>query len=267
LTDPSRLDLNRPRTLGPLLTDSLSVLWSQLRVFAVIGFVVVAPAELIVSGIGLGELTGGAKPDDSLAVTLIPLAVRQLVTGPLVTAMALYVLLDLAAARPPALRGVIQSGLDAFRPVFLPVLIAVALEALLALALVTPLVAAGAGAVVGLVLLLPLALAVRWFFVPQVVVVARERGPAALRASWALTRGSGWRVAGIVLIAAILLQAAGGVLVSPIVAIADSADSGALMVLSSIVAQTLIAPALAIVGTLLYFDLKARSGGAENRVS
>ena len=46
-------------------------------------------------------------------------------------------------------------------------------------------------------------LLVRWFFVPQVVVVEGARGTAALRASWNLTRGFSLRTAALLVVVAL----------------------------------------------------------------
>jgi hypothetical protein len=259
LTAPPRLDLAQPRTLGPLLADSLRIYFRHFRAFLVIGAGVVVPAELIVSGIGLHELTSGVDTDPGLAASLVPLVVRALVTSPLITAMTVYALLDLADGRAPSIRRATQSGLDAFRAVFVPVMLAVAIEALATLALVVPLAVAVGSALVP-TLAVPLILAVRWYFVPQSVVVQDARGFGALRTSWETTRGSGWRVAGIVVLAFVLLATAGGVIATPVVVAARAADSGALLTLSTIVSEALAAPALAIVSVLLYFDLRSRGG-------
>jgi hypothetical protein len=138
-----------------------------------------------------------------------------------------------------------------------PVLIALSVEALLTLALVVPLAVAVGSALVPTILI-PLFFAVRWYFVPQSVVVAKARGTGALRDSWDFTRGQGWRVAGIVLVAFIVFGVAAGLLATPIVAAARAADSGVLLVLSGVFSQTLAGPALAIVSALFYFDLRAR---------
>ena len=62
---------------------------------------------------------------------------------------------------------------------------------------------AAVGVALGLLLLVipGIYLAVRWFFVPQAVVVENARGPAALRRSRELTSGTWWRTFGIILLA------------------------------------------------------------------
>jgi hypothetical protein len=184
---------------------------------------------------------------------------QGLVTAPLIVAMTMYLVLDLAEGRGPSLRRAIQSGLDAFTPLFLPVLAAVAGEVLLTVAVVAPIVASGSSALVPL-MLLPLILIVRWFFVAQSVVAGGARGLAALRASWELTRGFGWRVFGTVAAAFLAFNLVTSVAVSPIATAAKSADSGALLFAAQTLGETVAAPALALVSALLYFDLRARRG-------
>jgi hypothetical protein len=242
-------DLERPRDLGSLLRDGLRFYFQNFWRMLVIGALVVVPAQLIVSGIGLGQLSKGFDASPSTAEQVIPPVLTVLVITPLITAMCTYALLGEGQA--------IQRGLDVFAAIFWPVLIALAIEALVAAVVVVPLaVAAGSAAVP--TLLIPLYLLIRWYFVPQAVVVDDERGPGALRASWELTRGFTLRVVGVIFVSGLLLVLAGNVLVSPLYALAKSADSGALQLAGSIVGEVVTAPALALIAALLFFDLRAR---------
>ena len=259
--EPPRLDLTQPRRLGALISDSVRLYFRHFGRFLAIGAAVVVPAELIVSGVGLGELSGGFDANQPVAADLIPLAVQALVITPLIVAMTIYLLLDLSEGRPPGLRRAMQSGLDMFAPIFVPVLVALAAEALVTLVFVLPLALAVSSALVP-TLVIPLALAVRWYFAPQAVVLTGERRLEALRASWELTRGSGWRVFGIVMLGVFAFTTATGLVASPIFAAARSADSGALVLVSRIVQETLAAPVLALLYVLLYFDLRARTRAA-----
>jgi hypothetical protein len=257
LTDPQPLDLDRPRALGALLSDSLRLYFRHFVRFLAIGLAVVLPAELIVSGVGLGMLGSGFHTDRPLAAELMPQVVQVLVTTPLIAAMVVYALLDLADARRPSVRRAIQSGLDVFAPVFVPVLAAVASEALATLLFVVPLALAVRSLLVP-TLAIPILLAVRWYFAPQLVVVGGARRLAALRGSWDLTRGYGWRVFGTLALAYFALLWVGALAAVPLYVVARSADSGALVVAANVVSESLATPAIAILGTLLYFDLRNR---------
>ena len=253
----SRLVLTRPRVLGELFRDSLRLYFSSFWRFLAIAAVVVIPAELIVSGIGLGQLGAGFDDKQPAAADVVPLLVQALVTTPLVVAMTLHLLLDLGEGRAPKLRRAVQAGLDAFAPIFVPVLIGIVCEAALTLVVVVPLVLVANSALVP-TLIFPLILAVRWYFVPQVVVAGGSRGLSALRASWELTRGFGWRVFGVVFLAYLAFSTVAALAGAPIFAVARSADSGALLLASRVIGETLAAPAVAILSVLLYFDLSAR---------
>jgi hypothetical protein len=251
------LDLSRPRELGELFRDALRLYAANFGRFLAIGAAVVIPTELIVSGVGLGQLSSGFDDKQPVAANAVPLMVQALVTTPLIVAMTVHLLLDLAAGRPARLRVAAQSGLDAFAPLFLPVLATIACEALVTLVVVVPLVLLANSALVP-ALVIPLMLAVRLYFVPQAVVAGGARRVAALRASWELTRGFGWRVFGTVILGYIGFGLVAQLAGTPLLSAAKSADSGALVLASRVVAETLAAPAVALLSALLYFDLKAR---------
>jgi len=257
-TAPERLELDQPRTLGPLLSDSLRIYWRNLPRFFAIGLAVVLPAEAIVSGVGLGMFGSGYRSDRPLGADLMPQVVQLLVTTPLIAAICVYALLDLAEERRPAVRSAIQRGLDRFAAVFVPVAAAVACEAAAVFLLVVPLALAVSSALVPTIVI-PIALAVRWYFAPQAVVIGNARRLDALRASWELTRGSAWRVFGTLVLAYVALLWTAGLISVPLIAAARSADSGALVVAANVLAESLAAPAIAILATLLYYDLRARS--------
>jgi hypothetical protein len=252
------LDLARPRELGTLFRDSFRLYATNFWRFLAIGAAVVIPTELIVSGLGLGELSSGFDDSPPPAASAVALSVQALVITPLVVAMTVYLLLDLADARPASLRRAVQAGLDAFAPIFLPVLAVLACEAVVFLAVMLPVLLTGAAAFVPLVLV-AVFLAIRWYFVVQAVIVDRARGLDALRASWNLTRGVGWRVFGTVALGVLTFGLAASVVSAPLAAAARSADSGVLFLASQIMSETLAAPAVALVSALLYFDLKARA--------
>jgi hypothetical protein len=258
-TDAPRLDLTRPRELGALFGDSLRIYFRNFGRFIAIGAAVVIPAELIVSGVGLGQLTAGYDEKRPEVAAIVPLAVQTIVTTPLVVAMTVFLLLQLASGTRLSLRAAIQSGLDAFAPIFVPVLMMLACIALLVLALVVPLVLA-ANPLYPFTALIPLILFLRWYFIPQAVVVDGARRLGALRASFELTRGFGWRVFGVVFLGQLGFGTAGALIGSPIATAAKSADSGALLLVATMTGEILAAPAIALLSVLLYFDLKARRG-------
>jgi hypothetical protein len=238
---PDRADLNRPRDLSALLSDSFALFRRHFWTFLAVSVAVVVPVNAIVLGIGLGQFTGGYGSTPTPASTAVPALVRLLVVTPLVAVMVLDALLEIAAGRTPRASKAIQSGLDSFTKVFWPVLIAVLCEAATLITVIVPFV-----------------LLVRWFFVPQVVVMENKRGADALRASWELTRGFAWRVAGLVLVVQLLFVLAGALVATPLAALAKSLNSEAVELAANTLAETIVAAPLGIFAALLYFDLRSR---------
>ena len=239
-----RLDLSRTRDLGQLLSESFTVYLRHFGTFVTIAATVVIPAEVIVSGIGLEQLTSGYDDSSEAVEAAIPTALSYLVITPLVTAMAVHALLQAADGEEPGVRRSVVAGLELFAAVFVAVLLA------------------AAGIAVGLLLLvLPgIYLAVRWYFVAQAVVIDGRRGPDALRRSGELVEGSWWRVFGIGIVAT-LISAVPSLVLFPLELVAEAADRDVFSLAGSILAELVAAPFLAIVGTLLYFDLNARRAG------
>jgi hypothetical protein len=242
LTTPAdRVDLNRPRDLSALLSDSFSLYRRHFWTFLAIGAVVVLPVHAAVLGVGLGQFTGGYNSTPVPASTLVPALVRLLVVAPLVAVMVLKALLEISERRAPRATQAIQGGLDVFARVFWPVLIAVLCEAATLVTIVVPLV-----------------LIVRWYFVPQLVVIDRKAGTEALQASWDLTRGFAWRVAGLVLVVQVVFYLVGALAATPLDALARSLDSEAVGLASTTLAELLVEPLVGIFAALLYFDLRSR---------
>lgn len=237
-----RLDLAKPRGIGDLLGDALGIYFRNFPTVFAIALAVVAPVQLIVSGIGLEELTSGYRETDSTAELLIPTAVSYLVVAPLLVAATIHLLKRLADGERPHAGRSIQAGLDVFAPTFLAVLLA------------------GLGIALGLVLLiLPgIYVAVRWYFVAQAVVIDNARSTEALRASWRLTDGFWFRTFGVILLANIVAFLPASLLILPLQALAESADRQAISLAGMILTEALTAPFVALVSTLLFYDIRAR---------
>jgi hypothetical protein len=242
VTDAPPLVLLAPRTLGELFGDALGAFTRHLGSFIAIGAAVVVPVQLVVSGIGLGQLSGGYKSASTAAELSVSAAESYLILGPLVTAMVVHALLAVADGRAPRPGAAIINGLEAFRPVFLAVLIA------------------AAGVVIGLLLLIipGIWLAIRWYFTPQAVVVDGRRGVAALERSAELVAGCWWRVFGIVILANAAAGIPATVIQIPFNLWADSVNSSAISLVGEVIGTALTAPFVSLMVTLLYFDLLAR---------
>jgi hypothetical protein len=239
---PERVDLARPRGIGDLLGDSINLYFRNFPTVFAIGIAVVVPVQLIVSGIGLEELTSSYRQTDSTAELLIPTLVSYLVVAPLVTAAIIEMLRRLADGEAPHGGRAIQAGLDVFAPVFTAVLLA------------------GIGTALGIVaLILPgIYVAIRWYFVPQAVVIDGARTTEALRGSWRLTGGYWWRTFAVVILANLVAFLPASLVVLPLQALAESADRQAISLAGMVITGALTAPFVALVSTLLFYDVRAR---------
>jgi hypothetical protein len=103
---------------------------------------------------------------------------------------------------------------------------------------------------------------VRWYFVPQAVVLEGAHGGSALRASGRLVEGSWWRTLGLIVLVNVVAVLAAVVLGAPFTAAADSADRAIWSLIGQIVASSVAQPFGALYSTLLYFDLRERKRAA-----
>ncbi|UGS37101.1 glycerophosphoryl diester phosphodiesterase membrane domain-containing protein [Capillimicrobium parvum] len=233
------MTLRSRRDLGAILRDALTLYGGQFRTFFLIALVVVVPVDLIVLGVGLGQLSGPFDSSPSAGAQAVELGVTYLVTTPLITAMAIEALRRERGSTGQA----IQAGLDAFPHVLLVMVLYAAAIAVGVLLLIVPGIIAG----------------IRLLFGIQMVVLEGRRGVPALRRSWELTDGCFWRVLGINLVIGLAAGIAGVVVGIPLTAAAQSADADWLALAASMLSQTVVAPFVAIATTLLYFDLLERS--------
>jgi len=240
--EDGRLELNRQRDLRALFGDSFKILWRHFAVFLALAAVVVVPVHVIVSGIGLGELTSSYNSKPPLAESLLPTLVSFLVVAPLLNAICIHVLRSLADGGKPSARQAIVEGFEAFTPIFFAVLLA------------------AAGIALGLLLfVLPgVYVAVRWFFVPQAVVIEGKRGPGALVRSMEVTEGVWWRTFGIVLLANLAAAIPALLLAAPLTSLAESSGRTVWSLAGTILTEMVTTPFVALVGTLLYYDLRTR---------
>ena len=244
MTEPRGLQLAQRRDITALFRDALGVFVRHFGTFMALSAVVVVPVQLLVSGFGLGEFTAGYDSSPGIAETLIPLAVSFLVVAPLINAICIHALRSVANGQAPGARNAIVEGFEAFTPIFLAVL----------------LVAAGVALGFALLFIPGIYLAVRWYFVPQAVILEDARGPAALARSMELTRGFWWRSFGIVALANLVAAMPALLLAGPLAAVAESTDRAVWSLVGSTLAQMISAPFLALISTLLYYDLRARRG-------
>jgi hypothetical protein len=236
------LELRQERDVGALFRDALSVLRAHALLFIALSAAVVIPAALIVEGIGLEMLTGSYDESPPLVQLAIPTAVEFLVVTPIIAAICIYALHQIAAGDNPSAGQVFVAGFEAFTPLFGAVALAVAGIVLGFLALIVP----------------GIYLTIRWYFVPQTVVVEGARGPVALSRSGLLVEGFWWRTFGLVVLANLATTIFGLFVTAPFTAIAESTDRAIWALVGSAVTTSIAAPFVAIYSTLLYYDLLAR---------
>jgi hypothetical protein len=240
------LELGRHRDISALFADSLGVYFRNAPTFLALSAAVVVPVHLVVEGAGMEELTSGYDSSPTAVETVIPTLVSFLVVAPLINAICIHALNDLAAGGRPRARAAILAGLDSFAPIFFAVVLM------------------GIGIALGLVLLvLPgIYVAVRWYFVPQTVVIEGARGTGALNRSAELVRDSWWRTFGLIVMANLAAILPALLLVAPFDALADSSDRAVWSLVGTIATETITAPFVALFSTLLYYDLRTRRRGA-----
>jgi hypothetical protein len=238
----TQLELRQPREVGALFRDALALFGRHFWLFVTLSAAVVVPAELIVEGVGLERLTSSYDSSPSVAEAAIPTIVEFLVVTPIIVAICIHALHSIADGQRPSPGPVLVAGFEAFTPLFAAVVLAAAGIALGFLALILP----------------GVYLAIRWYFVPQAVVIDGARGPAALSRSTELVEGFWWRTFGLVVLANVAIAVPGFILLAPFAAIAESTDRAVWALLGSAVITSITAPFVAVYSTLLYYDMRAR---------
>jgi hypothetical protein len=237
------IELEQSRDVRALLRDSFTVYLRHFGTFLALGALVVVPSQVIVGGIGLEQLS--ADYDDTSptwAETSIAAAVAYLVVAPLITAICVHALRSVAGGGSPGARGAIVKGFESFAPIFFAVLLA------------------AAGIAIGLLILIVpgVYLFVRWYFVPQAVVLEGARNTGALRASSRLVAGAWWRTFGLVLLVNVIVGLTIFVLGAPFTVLADASDRAVWALTGQIVATSVTQPFIALFSTFLYYDLRER---------
>ncbi|WP_116244913.1 glycerophosphoryl diester phosphodiesterase membrane domain-containing protein [Nocardiopsis sp. FIRDI 009] len=252
LNDPASLDPGEPIPVSTwsIITTYGGALLSQA------GYVLVT--GLLTAVVGLAVLGRRLTPGEAWAAirdrvwTIVGLALTQLL---------IYLGLTLATA----LVGIAGVGVGA------ALLVSGAVEAGIAV------IVLAVAAVVACVCVF-LWIAVRIHFAMPVVVLERIGVFASLARSWRLTRGSWWRVFGIILLTMVLVGFVGGLLTTPFtvgslalvflfpVASWMPVASGVIIYVGEVVINAFTTPFAVGVATLLYIDLRMRREGLDLRL-
>ena len=240
------IDLTRRRELGQLVNDSWLLFRGNLGLFVTIALVVVVPADLIVLGVGAGELWHHYESNPGIGPTLLGGVLHLLVVQPLVTAACIAAVMALGNGEVPSAGWSIQRGFERWGAVLVAILLAGVLTAFGFILLIIP----------------GIWLAVSLYFASQ-AVVAEGRSPVeALGRSRELVRGQWWRIFGIGVFFSVVVGVASGIVNLLFEAIAKAADLQVFVLLGTMFADVFVVGFTAVASTLVFFDLRVRSEGA-----
>ena len=235
-----------PRRIGEILSAALQLYRRHWRTLMAIAAVVVVPLTLVQYGIGHwfrghGQQLQGqvevstsfwAVASASLLAALVGLLLYQVLTGAITRAIATEV-----AGQDLGLEQSYRFGFARLGSI-LVVSILVGLATLLGLIL----------------FIIPgIYIAVRLAVSTQALIVEGKRGTEAMRRSWDLVGGHWWHAAFTILIAGLITAVVNAVITAPF-----SAGAWLVQGIAAAVATIVTLPYGALVGVLLYLDLRAR---------
>jgi len=239
------VDLDRRRELGELIETTWAVFKSNVGLFVTIALIVVIPADLLVLGIGLGELWKHYSEDANVGPSALRAGMRLLVIQPLVTAACIAAVMALGRGEQPTATWSLARGFERWGAVLAAVLLG------------------GLATVAGFVLfVIPgIWLAVALYFASQ-AVVAEGRSPIeALRRSRELVTGQWWRVFGIGIVFSVGIGVLTGIVSALANSLARSTDRELFALLGAMVGDVFAIGLTAVAGTLVFFDLRTRHEG------
>jgi hypothetical protein len=235
-----------PRGIGEILSTAFQLYRRHWRTLVAIAAVVVVPLTLLQYGIGHWFRTNGQQLHDPAEVSTSFWAVASASLLAALVALLLYQALTGAITRNIATEvtghdlGLEQSyrfGFARLGPI-LVLSILVGLATLLGL----------------IVFIIPgIYIGVRLAVSIQALVIEGRRGTEAMRRSWDLVGGHWWHAAFTLLVAALITGVVNAVITAPF-----SAGAWFLQGVAAAVATTVTLPYGALVGVLLYLDLRAR---------
>jgi hypothetical protein len=237
-----RLELDRPRSLGELLSLAFALFLRHFSLVFTLALIVVAPYVLVLDG-GWGRALSDGASANVPAARATSALVGILIAQPLITAMLARIVVGLERGPAPSVGEGLRAGLS----IFLPAAVAVTLAVL--------------GVLVGFCLLIipGIWVAVRWYFAAQAVVIEGRRAGEALSRSSEVVHGQWWSTAGRILVLGLVAAISGALIGGILGGIAEAAGSPALYVVALILAQAATSAFGAVAITLLFLDRRARS--------
>jgi hypothetical protein len=235
-----------PRSIGEILRAAFQLYRRHWRTLMAIAAVVVVPLTLLQYGIGHWFRTNGQQLQDpaqastsfwavasaSLLAALIGLLLYQVLTGAITRNIAAEV-----TGQDLGLEQSYRFGFARLGPI-LVVSILVGLATLLGL----------------IVFIIPgIYIGVRLAASTQALVIEGRRGTEAMRRSWDLVGGHWWHAALTLVVAGLLTAVVNAVITAPF-----GAGAWFIQGIAAAIATTVTLPYGALVGVLLYLDLRAR---------
>jgi hypothetical protein len=235
-----------PRRIGEILSAAFQLYRRHWRTLMAIAAVVVVPLTLLQYGIGHWFRTNGQHPHDqavastsfwavagaSLLAALVGLLLYQVLTGAITRNIATEV-----AGHDLDLEQSYRFGFARLAPILV-------VSILVGLATIGGLI----------VFIIPgIYIGVRLAVSTQALVIEDKRGTEAMRRSWDLVGGHWWHAAFTMLVAAMLTGVVNAVITAPF-----SAGAWLVQGIAAAIATTVTLPYGALVGVLLYLDLRAR---------
>jgi len=257
----------RPRRVGEILDAAIKLYVGNARVLIGAVAAVIVPLQLIYgivllsaytnaqdvatgfAGIGSGPLTP-AEAHARLGAQAIGF-VMGLIGDSLVLAACVKALSDAYLGQQPSVEDSLRFGLRRLPALIVQVILRFILYAIFFVALIIP----------GIWLYGALAVAV------PALVIERTGPIASLNRSRRLVKGSWWRTAAVILVAALITAFAQGLIGGVLTGVALASSNPSLLfavmitVLATIVSAVLLQPFAAAVTTVLYYDLRIRREG------
>lgn len=246
---PGSPRLFRPRRVGEILSDALGMYvrhWQNLIVIVAVIVIPLSFVQVLVADTWIREGLTRESVEEGVEVVsgqLIAGAIASLVVG--IIAILMWTVLAGAITRAAAgtfLGRDLEIG-ESYRfglARFWSIVLVGVLSAL-----------AVAGGFILLIIPGFIVLAHLTCVIPA-LVIEDQRGREALRRSWGLVRGFGWRVFGTIIVAGLLTGLVSGLLTAPF------GDNWAARSLAASIASVLTMPYTALVGILIYLDLRVR---------
>jgi len=240
------VDLSRRREVGELIEDAWRLFTANLGLFLPIAIVIIVPVDLLVLGVGYGQLWDGYDSSPPADEQVMAIVLTFLVFQPLVTAAHIAAVMALGRGERPTPWWSVARGLERWAAVLCVILLSAVVVGIGFICLIVP------GIYLGVAL----------YFGTQ-AVVAESRSPVdALRRSRDLVRGQWWRVFGIGIVFSVMIGVLTALITAGIDIGADAADSQALALLGAMIGDVLTIAFTALAATLVFFDLRVRHEGA-----